>query len=51
MNSLLVFLIILGIFPGFVNTQTVQLPGPDGLTPTERSKLDKEAKIDSRIRI
>jgi hypothetical protein len=51
MNSLLVFLIILGIFPGLVNTQTVQLPGPDGLTPTERSKLDKEGKIDSRIRI
>jgi len=51
MNSLLFFLIILGIFPGLVNTRTVQLPGPDGLTPTERIKLDNEGKIDSRIRI
>ena len=48
MNSLLFFLVILWSFPG---TQALQLPGPDGLTPTERSKLDKEGKIDSRIRI
>jgi hypothetical protein len=51
MNSLVFFLVILGRFVGPVNTQAVHLPGPDGLTPTERSKLEKEAKIDSRIRV
>ena len=28
-----------------------QLPGHDGLTPTERGQLEKEEKIDNRIRI
>jgi hypothetical protein len=51
MNSLVFFLVILGRFLGPVNIQTVQLPGPDGLTPTERSKLEKEEKVDSRIRV
>jgi hypothetical protein len=51
MNSLVFFLVILGRFLGAVNIQAVQLPGPDGLTPTERSKLEKEVKIDSRIRV
>jgi hypothetical protein len=51
MNSLVFFLVILGRFLAPVNIQAVQLPGPDGLTPTERSKLEKEAKIDSRIRV
>jgi hypothetical protein len=51
MNSLVFFLVILGRFLGPVNTQAVQLPGPDGLTPIERSKLEKEEKIDSRIRV
>jgi|RhiMetdeSRZDD1v2_1073273.scaffolds.fasta_scaffold1562173_1 hypothetical protein len=51
MNSLVFFLVILGRFLGPVNIQAVQLPGPDGLTPTERSKLEKEVKIDSRIQV
>jgi hypothetical protein len=51
MNSLVFFLVILGRFLGPVNIQAVQLPGPDGLTPTERSKLEKEEKVDSRIRV
>jgi hypothetical protein len=51
MTSLAFFLVILGRFLGPVNIQAVQLPGPDGLTPTERSKLEKEGKIDSRIRV
>jgi hypothetical protein len=51
MNSLGFLLVILGRFLGPVNIQAVQLPGPDGLTPTERSTLEKEGKIDSRIRV
>jgi len=51
MNSLVFFLVILGRFLGPANIQAVQLPGPDGLTPTERSTLEKEGKIDSRIRV
>jgi hypothetical protein len=51
MNSLVFFLVILGRFLAPVNIQAVQLPGPDGLTTAERSKLEKEAKIDSRIRV
>jgi len=51
MNPLLLFLVILGRFVGPVNTQAVQMTGPDGLTPTERSKLEKEGNIDSRIRV
>jgi hypothetical protein len=51
MNSLVFFLVILGRFLGPVNIQAVQLPGPDGLTPTERGKLEKEEKVDSRIRV
>jgi hypothetical protein len=51
MNSLGFLLVILGRFLGPVSIQAVQLPGPDGLTPAERSTLEKEAKIDSRIRV
>jgi hypothetical protein len=51
MNSLGFLLVILGRFLGPVNIQAGQLPGPDGLTPTERSTLEKEGKIDSRIRV